>query len=160
MLNGQVDGDGGRGGGFGEVRHIAVLADGSVLATEHGWHEIRRAIPGSSISSVVGVGAKVGFADGAGPAALLNRHAGLGHDGSDGIWVADFFHNRLRRLRLDLKSCGALLGSSPQNAALSCAAWQAASKAQQTNQVFIDPDPKDATPPFATQCNTVADGGG
>ncbi len=161
LVRGHIDGSGWRGGSLAEPRHIHPLPDGSVLISAHSWREIRRGYPSDRIDALVGaVSDLTVFQDGMGVGARLGRQAGIGGDGKGGIWVADMDNHRLRRLRVDVTGCADLVGSSPTTAAKSCLDWQAKTKIPTANLVWIDPNPDDALPPFATRCNQTIEGGG
>ncbi len=159
-LRNNVDGVGRRGGTFYRPTDVVALPDGTLLVTSTGSSAVRRVWPTQRVESIVGHLTTEGWLDGLGPQARLGNNLSLGRDAKGAVWVADAQYNRVRKVRLDLTSCGDLLGGAPGAAATSCQAFGATSKLAGLSQVWIDPDPKDELPSFATGCDLTTAGGG
>ena len=159
-MRNNIDGVGRRAGSFYRPTDVVALADGTLLVTSSGSSAIRRVWPTQRVESVVGHLTTEGWLDGLGPQARLGNNLSLGRDAKGATWIADAQYQRVRKLRLDLTSCGDLLGGALGAAATSCQSFATTSKLGGLSQVWIDPDPKDALPAFPTGCDLTTAGGG
>ncbi|MFI9240790.1 NHL repeat-containing protein [Streptomyces sp. NPDC053079] len=98
------DGDGGPASraGLDQPRALAADAAGGVYVAEWKGHRVRRIAPDGTITTVAGTG-KPGFGGDGGPAveALVHEPGGLVVDDEGGLYLADYWNHRIRRISPD-----------------------------------------------------------
>jgi len=78
---------------------LAFNSKGDLFVTDTDNHRIRKVTPDGTVSTVAGGAA--GYKDGKGSASQFNKPQGIGVDGKDNIFVADWANQRIRRVAPD-----------------------------------------------------------
>ena len=94
---------------------LAIDGQGGILVSEHNCNVIRR-IAGGNVTTIAGQPYTGGFADGIGPAARFWNPEGLLIDGPNGLLVADWANNRIRRVDLTTHEVTTYAGSGGEHA--------------------------------------------
>ncbi len=83
---------------FASPSGVACDALGNVYIGDEGNHCIRKITPGGVVTTLAGLGATSGFADGTGTAARFNNPARLSIDAAGNLFVPDASNHRIRRV--------------------------------------------------------------
>lgn len=84
---------------FSQPLSAAVDNDGNLYVADRWNNRIRKITPEGVVTTLAG--SLSGFADGTGAAALFSGPYGVAFDGSDTLYVADTFNNRIRKVTLN-----------------------------------------------------------
>ena len=83
---------------FNQPAAIAVDSGGTLYVADTGNHTIRKVTSAGLVSTLAGLAANSGYADGSGTAARFNSPAGIAVDSSGNVYVADTGNHTIRRI--------------------------------------------------------------
>jgi alpha-tubulin suppressor-like RCC1 family protein len=93
---------------------IALAAGGVIYVCDESNHTIRKITPAGVVTTIAGLAANFGSADGNGASARFRRPRGITVDGSGVLWVADTGNHTIRRVTPsgDVTTVGGMAGQS------------------------------------------------
>lgn len=98
---------------FGQLIGIAVDGNNDIYVADNGTASVRKLSSTGDVSLLAGSVYAKGYADGSGADARFNSLASITHDGSNNLYVADFYNNAVRKITSSGVVSTVRIGSNP-----------------------------------------------